>query len=101
MDHSVAVVRRYPEVKLYHDDNFEYGHAGMVVHPDKRILYIANPASGNIVAVHIDTARYSRTARDEYPSFQTSCQVSNIPFMNALIKSKSSLLDSLNQQGWH
>jgi hypothetical protein len=69
MDHSVAVVRRYPEVKLYHDDNFEYGHAGMVVHPDKRILYIANPASGNIVAVHIDTARYSRTARDEYPIF--------------------------------
>lgn len=69
MDHSIAVVRRYPEVKLYHDDSHEYGHAGMVVHPEKRILFIANPAKGSIVAVHIDTGLYSRTAREEFPIF--------------------------------
>ena len=69
MDHSFAVVRRYPEVKLYRDKSNKYGHAGMVIHPQKRILYISNPMKGNVVAVHIDTGRYSRTAREEYPIF--------------------------------
>ena len=69
MDHSIAVVRRYPEVKLYRDESNIYGHAGMVVHPEKRILFISNPAEGNIIAVHIDTGLYSRTAREEYPIF--------------------------------
>lgn len=69
MDHSIAQVRRYPEVKLYPDVNNKHGHAGMVVHPEKRVLFIANPAKGNIVAVHIDTGMYSRTAREEYPIF--------------------------------
>jgi len=69
MDHSVAVVRRYPEVKLYRDENYAHGHAGMVVHPTKRILYVANPGRGSVVAVHVDTGRYSRTAREEYPIF--------------------------------
>lgn len=69
MDHSVAVVRRYPEVKLYRDETHNQTHAGMVIHPEKRILFISNPAKGNIVAVHIDTGLYSRTAREEYPIF--------------------------------
>ncbi|KAL7541023.1 hypothetical protein ACHAXR_010569 [Thalassiosira sp. AJA248-18] len=69
MDHSIAQVRRYPEVKLYRDENHEHGHAGMVVHPTKRMLYIVNPGVGTVVAVHTDTGRYSRTAREEYPIF--------------------------------
>jgi sugar lactone lactonase YvrE len=69
MDHSIANVRRYPEVKLYRDETNVLGHAGMVVHPTKRILYIANPGKGTIVAVNIDTGKYSRTAREEYPIF--------------------------------
>jgi hypothetical protein len=56
-------------VKLYRDEVNKHTHAGMVVHPGKRILFISNPAKGNIVAVHIDTGRYSRTAREEYPIF--------------------------------
>jgi len=44
-------------------------HAGMVVHPDKRRLFIVNPGKGSIVAVDVDTGRYSRTAREEYPIF--------------------------------
>eukprot|EP00986_Skeletonema_menzelii_P002371 scaffold647_cov150-Skeletonema_menzelii.AAC.18 len=66
MDHSIASVRRYTEVKLYRDENL---HAGMVVHQDKRRLFIVNPGKGSIVAVDIDTGRYARTAREEYPIF--------------------------------
>ena len=69
MDHSIANVRRYPEVKLYRDATTAQGHAGMVVHPTKRMLYVANPGKGTVVAVHVDTGRYSRTAREEYPIF--------------------------------
>ena len=67
MDHSIASVRRFPDVKLERD-GYEHAHAGMVVHPEKRILFITNPGSdgsGEVVAVHIDTGRYSRTAREE------------------------------------
>ena len=59
-------MRRYTEVKLFRDENV---HAGMVVHPDKRRLFIVNPGKGSIVAVDVDTGRYSRTAREEYPIF--------------------------------
>ena len=69
MDHSIAQVRRYPEIKLHRDESNAHGHAGMIVHPEKRILYISNPGKGTIVAVHIDTGSYSRTAREEYPIF--------------------------------
>lgn len=68
VDHSIAVVRRYPEVKLYRDENV-HSHAGMVVHAEKRILFISNPGKGSVVAVDIDSGRYSRTAREEYPIF--------------------------------
>ena len=69
MDHSVAVVRRYTEVKLFRDENAPHSHAGMVVHKEKRILFISNPGKGTIVAVHVDTGKYSRTARAEFPIF--------------------------------
>ncbi len=67
MDHSIASVRRYPDIKLYRDD-FEHTHAGMIIHPSKRILFISNPGKngGEVTAVKIDTGRYSRTAREEY-----------------------------------
>mmetsp|Transcript_7619 Transcript_7619/g.15183 ORF Transcript_7619/g.15183 Transcript_7619/m.15183 type:complete len:151 (+) Transcript_7619:1-453(+) len=70
MDHSIASVRRYPDIKLYRDD-FSHSHAGMIVHPGKRILFISNPGKngGEVTAVRIDTGRYSRTAREEYPIF--------------------------------
>lgn len=69
MDHSIANVRRYPEVKLYRDEINLHGHAGMIVHPTKRVLYIANPGKGSVVAMFTDTGVYSRTAREEYPIF--------------------------------
>merc|ERR1719491_691145 len=69
MDHSVAVVRRYPEVKLYRDTANAHTHAGMIVHPIKRILYTTNPKRGSVIAVQADSGVYSRTAREEYPIF--------------------------------
>jgi hypothetical protein len=46
-----------------------HSHAGMVVHPAKRVLFIVNPGRGSIVAVNVDSGRYSRTAREEYPIY--------------------------------
>ena len=62
-------MRRYTEVKLFRDEALEHSHAGMVVHQDKRRLFVVNPGKGTIVAVDVDTGRYSRTAREEYPIF--------------------------------
>ena len=73
MDHSIATVRRYPEVRLRRAAAGRAAgqghHAGMVVHPETRVLYVANPGGGTVLSVHIDTGRYSRTAREEYPIF--------------------------------
>lgn len=67
MDHSVAAVRRYPDIKL------ERGppgvHAGMVVHDARRELFVASPGAGTVLAVGADSGRYARTAREEYPIF--------------------------------
>ena len=67
MDHSVAAIRRYPEVKLHKGENGV--HAGMVVHPTRREIYIANPGDGTILAVNADSGTYARTAREEYPIY--------------------------------
>ena len=67
MDHSVAAIRRYPEVKLHKGDDGV--HAGMVVHPNRREIYIANPGDGTILVVDADSGTYARTAREEYPIF--------------------------------
>ena len=67
MDHSIAAVRRYPDVKLTRGPPGV--HAGMVVHPVRREVYISNPGSGTVVVVGADTGTYARTAREEYPIF--------------------------------
>ena len=67
MDHSVAAVRRYPEVKLAR--GADGVHAGMVVHPETKTLFVANPGGGNILAIRTDSGSYSRTARVEYPIY--------------------------------
>jgi len=70
MDHSVAAIRRYPEVKL--DRGGPGVHAGMVVHPDTRELFIAVPGANKVIAVHADSGSYARTARAEYPIFSNA-----------------------------
>jgi hypothetical protein len=67
MDHSIAAVRRYVEVKL--ERGAEGVHAGMVVHPTRREIFIAVPGSNKIIAVAADSGSFARTAREEYPIF--------------------------------
>jgi len=67
MDHSVAAVRRYPEVKLRRGNLGM--HAGMVVHSVRREIYIANPGDGTILVVGVDTGSFARIAREEYPIY--------------------------------
>jgi len=72
MDHSVASVRRYVEVELETaDDAKEQAgvHAGMVVHPTRRELFIAVPGKNQILRVGTDSGKFARTAREEYPIF--------------------------------
>jgi len=68
MDHSIAAVRRYPEVELTRGEGVG-GHAGMVVHSTRREVFIANPGEGNVIVVGADTGHYARIAREEYPIY--------------------------------
>lgn len=67
MDHSVAAVRRYVDVELKRGPAGV--HAGMVVHPTRREVYIAVPGANTIIAVNADSGSFARTAREEYPIF--------------------------------
>lgn len=64
MDHSIAAVRRYTEVGL------ERGpagvHAGIIVHPTRREVYVAVPGANKIVVVGADSGQFARTARGTY-----------------------------------
>ena len=81
MDHSVANVRRFPKVNLTRGG--PGGHAGMVVHPVTGELFIADPGTNKVIAVHSDSGEYARTAREEYPIFPSGFQVMSIPSLNA------------------
>jgi hypothetical protein len=67
MDHAVAAVRRYPEVEL--DRGPPGVHAGMVVHPTRREVYIAVPGANKIIVVDADSGSFARSAREEYPIY--------------------------------
>jgi len=67
MDHSVAAVRRYPEVKLSRGPPGV--HAGMVVHPERREVFVAVPGDGTVIVVGADSGSYTRVAREEYPIY--------------------------------
>lgn len=67
-DHSIASVRRYPEVKLNRAPGAHI-HAGIIVHPTRREIFIADAGSGTIIVVKADSASYARSARSEYPVY--------------------------------
>ncbi|CAB9511004.1 expressed unknown protein [Seminavis robusta] len=69
MDHSIAAVRRFPDVQLTRGDPGV--HAGMIVHPVTRELFISVPGENKVIAVHADSGAYARTARQEYPIFSS------------------------------
>ena len=47
MDHSIAATRRYPEVTLTRGEVLGV-HAGIVVHPTRREVFVANPGEGTV-----------------------------------------------------
>ena len=67
MDHSVAAVRRYTEIQLRRGPAGV--HAGMVVHPTRRELFIAVPGGNKVLTVNADSGTFARSAREEYPIF--------------------------------
>jgi len=69
MEHSIAATRRYNQVKLTRGPAGV--HTGMVVHPTRREIYIANSGEGTVIAVSVDTGEYARVAREEYPIYSS------------------------------
>ena len=62
LDHSLANVRRYPEIKLTRVPGVP-GH--MVVDPETRALFIADTGAGRILAVNADSGKYAAEARND------------------------------------
>ena len=69
MDHSVAAIRRFVEVELETGPEGGNVHAGIVVHPTRREVYVAVPGGNKIVVVNADSGSFARTAREEYPIY--------------------------------
>mmetsp|Transcript_12428 Transcript_12428/g.25295 ORF Transcript_12428/g.25295 Transcript_12428/m.25295 type:complete len:752 (-) Transcript_12428:155-2410(-) len=72
MDHSIASVRRYVEIELETTEEAQGQagvHAGMVVHPTRREVFVSVPGKNRILRVKADSGRFARTAREEYPIF--------------------------------
>ena len=62
LDHSLASVRRYPEVHLTRVAGV-VGHLAM--DGTKRVLYVADTGAGRVVAVSADSGRFEVTARSD------------------------------------
>ena len=62
MDHAVAAVRRYPEIKITPDLE---KHTGMVIDPSTGNLYFSDYKANKITVVDTTSGKYARTARVE------------------------------------
>jgi DNA-binding beta-propeller fold protein YncE len=73
MDHSVAQVRRYPEVTFTEGEEISTRGVllGMAVDAQKRVLYVSDTAGGRVLFVHADSGTFARTARGEYPIYSS------------------------------
>ena len=70
MDHSIAQVRRYPDVQ-FTGEGPRGVLLGMAIDAVSRILYVSDPAGGKVLYVHIDSGSFARTARGEYPIYSS------------------------------
>ena len=82
MDHSVAAIRRYPEIELARGPTGV--HAGMTVHPSRGELFFSVPGDNKIMVVKTTGGQFARTAREEYPIFPTDCHHSSTISLNVL-----------------
>ena len=62
MDHAVAAVRRYPEIKITPDLE---KHTGMVIDPSTGNLYFSDYKANKVTVMDTTSGKYARTARVE------------------------------------
>ena len=68
MDHAVAAIRRYPEVKITPNLG---KHTGMVIDALTGNLYFSDYEMKKIVVMDTSSGAYARTARIEYPIYSS------------------------------
>jgi len=68
LDHSVAAIRRYPEIQLTRVPGVP-GH--LMMDPTERVLYIADTGGGRILRMNPDSGHFIRTAKREFPIYSS------------------------------
>jgi len=68
MEHSIAAVRRFPEIDL--EVSLDH-HAGMAINENTGLMYVANYHRNSIAVIDTASGKYARTAREEYPIFSS------------------------------
>merc|ERR1711871_1277845 len=68
LDHSIAAIRRYPEIELTRVPGIP-GH--LMMDPTERVLYIADTGGGRILRMDPDSGHFIRTAKREFPIYSS------------------------------
>merc|ERR1711871_299530 len=68
LDHSIAAIRRYPEIELTRVPGVP-GH--LMMDPTERVLYIADTGGGRILRMDPDSGHFIRTAKREFPIYSS------------------------------
>ena len=68
LDHSIAAIRRYPEIELTRVPGIP-GH--LMMDPTERVLYIADTGGGRILRMNPDSGHFIRTAKREFPIYSS------------------------------
>merc|ERR1719353_994550 len=68
LDHSIAAIRRYPEIELTRVPGIP-GH--LMMDPTERVLYIADTGGGRILRMNPDSGHFIRNAKREFPIYSS------------------------------
>merc|ERR1711871_725432 len=68
LDHSIAAIRRYPEIELTLVPGIP-GH--LMMDPTERVLHIADTGGGRILRMDPDSGHFIRTAKREFPIYSS------------------------------
>ena len=71
LDHSIAAIRRYPEIELTRVPGVP-GH--LMMDPTERVLYIADTGGGRILRMDPDSGHFIRTAKREFPIYSSTAE---------------------------
>merc|ERR1711871_1096830 len=68
LDHSIAAIRRYPEIELTRVPGVP-GH--LMMDPTERVLYIADTGGGRILRIDPDSGHFIHNAKREFPIYSS------------------------------